>query len=58
MLARSNVAQLCLECHSNLATTGAPNTPSFHNVTTARFQNCTTCHAKIHGSNTSPVFFR
>jgi predicted CXXCH cytochrome family protein len=58
MLTRSNVPQLCLECHSNLQTAGAPNTPSFHNVTTARFQNCTTCHAKIHGSNTNKTFFR
>jgi len=58
LLARSNVSQLCIECHSNLQATGTPNTPSFHNLTTARFQNCTTCHAKIHGSNTNPFFFR
>lgn len=65
LLKRNNVAQLCLECHSQVATLpgeeappGAPGTPSFHNLTTARFQNCTICHAKIHGSNTHPVFFR
>ena len=58
LLVRNTVAQLCLECHSNISTTGIPNTPTFHNLTTARFQNCTTCHAKIHGSNTSATFFR
>jgi len=62
MLKRNNVNQLCLECHSNVALkTGeidTPGAPSFHNQATVRYQNCTTCHAKIHGSNTSSVFFR
>ena len=59
MLKRSNVFQLCLECHSTIGSErGAPNTPTFHNVTTTKFQNCTTCHVKIHGSNVSAVFFR
>lgn len=58
LLKRNNVAQLCLECHSNIATTGTPNTPSFHNVSTARIQSCTTCHAKIHGSNSHAFYFR
>ena len=58
LLKRADVRQLCLECHSNAGEVGAPNTPSFHNQATARFQNCTTCHAKIHGSNTHPFFFR
>ncbi len=58
MLTRSKVNQLCLECHSNIGEFGAPNTPSFHNQATVRFQDCTVCHAKIHGSNTHPVFFR
>jgi nitrate/TMAO reductase-like tetraheme cytochrome c subunit len=62
MLKRNNVNQLCLECHSNVAlkigeidTVGVP---SFHNQATVRYQNCTTCHSKIHGSNHSAVFFR
>src|SRR5215813_4418587 len=63
LLKRNQVSQLCLECHSNIGTkTGepsvAPGTPDFHNLTTARYQNCTTCHSKIHGSNASRVFFR
>lgn len=40
---------LCLECHTN--------TPTFHNVSTPRFANCTTCHTQIHGSYMSRFFF-
>jgi predicted CXXCH cytochrome family protein len=58
LLRRTEVRQLCLECHSNAHTIGAPNTPSFHNQATVRFRNCTTCHVRIHGSNVSNVFFR
>ena len=58
MLKRSQVSQLCLECHSTIGNFGAPNTPSFHNIATARFQNCVTCHSKIHGSQTHRFFFR
>ncbi len=63
MLTRDNAAQLCLECHSRVLSPGEPPqfpgdpTPSFHNLTTTRFQSCTTCHVMIHGSNISPVFF-
>jgi DmsE family decaheme c-type cytochrome len=58
LLKRNNIPQLCIECHSDIGGIGAPNTPSFHNLATARFQNCTTCHAKIHGSNTDHLYFR
>jgi DmsE family decaheme c-type cytochrome len=59
LLKRNNIAQLCIECHSDIGSIGTiPNTPSFHNLATARFQNCTTCHVKIHGSNVDHVFFR
>ena len=58
LLKRSTVQQLCLECHSNAHEIGAPGTPSFHNLATVRFQDCTVCHVKIHGSQTHPVFFR
>ena len=27
-------------------------------LTLARYQNCTTCHVRIHGSNAHPFFFR
>jgi DmsE family decaheme c-type cytochrome len=64
LLKRPQMFQLCIECHTNAHAIagdddmGAPNTPSFHNLTTTRFQNCTTCHVKIHGSNAHPFFFR
>jgi DmsE family decaheme c-type cytochrome len=51
-LKRATVAQLCIECHSPIgATTLGSQPPSFHNTSTARTQNCTTCHVAIHGSN-------
>ncbi len=49
---------LCLECHSNAHEIGAPDTPNFHNQATVRYQNCTTCHVKIHGSQVDRFFFR
>lgn len=56
LLKRAQVRFLCLECHSELAG-GAPGTPSFHNIAQARYQNCTTCHVNIHGSNVHRYFF-
>ena len=58
LLSRSRVRQLCLECHSNAHEIGAPDTPNFHNQATLRYQNCTTCHVKIHGSHVDRFFFR
>ena len=58
LLRRNQVRQLCLECHSNVGNTVAPTTPVFHNLADVRFQNCTTCHVKIHGSNTDHYFLR
>ena len=55
MLDRPRVQQLCLECHSNLPAANGTRTlgvvpPAFHDLTSPRFQNCTACHQKIHGS--------
>jgi DmsE family decaheme c-type cytochrome len=59
LLRRAEVFQLCIECHTNAHDMGgAPGTPSFHNLATPRFCNCTTCHMRVHGSNTHPFFFR
>jgi DmsE family decaheme c-type cytochrome len=58
LLKRPAVRQLCLECHSNAHRTGIPNTPGNHNQAVTRFQNCTTCHTRIHGSQNHPYFFR
>jgi DmsE family decaheme c-type cytochrome len=58
-LKRAQVFQLCLECHSTLAAgVLGSQPPSFHNINSARYRNCTTCHVAVHGSNTSPGFFK
>jgi len=57
MLIRQEVRLVCLECHANLP--GPNNTrpvmgvvpPAFHDLRSPRFQNCTVCHQKIHGSH-------
>jgi DmsE family decaheme c-type cytochrome len=61
MLIRSTITALCLECHSlNPVSTGVFTSvpPSFHNLNSPTFRNCTTCHVMIHGSNSSQFFFR
>ncbi len=63
MLRRPTVMQVCIECHNGQGTfggfkNGVANPPSDHNLANPRYQNCTTCHARIHGSNTSEFFFR
>jgi DmsE family decaheme c-type cytochrome len=55
MLARQQVRLVCLECHANLPTVNNTHTigvvpPAFHDLNSPRFQNCTVCHQKIHGS--------
>lgn len=58
LLVRSEVMHLCLECHSMTPDVAAPQPPSIHDLRSARFRNCTTCHREIHGSNVNPAFFR
>lgn len=50
----NQVNLLCLQCHSFPAQ--GPAGP-VHNQST-KYQACTMCHAAIHGSNASDVFFR
>ena len=59
MLVRQEVRLVCLECHANLPQP-QPNAtarvtgvvpPAFHDLTSARYRNCTVCHQKIHGSH-------
>lgn len=58
LLTRHTVGQLCLECHTtSLSTLGGPPT-GFHDLRTARFQNCTVCHSRIHGSYVNKDFLR
>jgi DmsE family decaheme c-type cytochrome len=66
MLKRNEVRFLCLECHSNAPGLNLPEegvglgppTPSFHDITQPRIQNCTACHFTIHGSNMDRFFRR
>jgi DmsE family decaheme c-type cytochrome len=65
LLARPQVRFLCLECHSNLplataASSGGLGTvgPAIHDLRSARFQNCTLCHQKVHGSYVSKELLR
>ncbi len=67
MLRRPTVMTLCLECHNGKGTfggfgptfkAGIANPASDHNLASPRYQNCTTCHVRIHGSNTSDFFLR
>jgi DmsE family decaheme c-type cytochrome len=61
MLTRHEVRFVCLECHSNMGTqtTSLGNTPpAFHDLRSPRFQNCTICHQKVHGSHVDRNFLR
>ncbi len=60
MLTRADVRFVCLECHANLPSASLPSgsakvmgvaPPSFHDLRSPVFQNCTVCHQKIHGSH-------
>lgn len=58
-LVRARVDQLCLECHSTLtAGTMGSQPPSFHDLRSARYRECTTCHVAVHGSQTSPALLK
>jgi DmsE family decaheme c-type cytochrome len=56
MLTRHDVRLVCLECHSTLPVTPTKNAslgvvpPAFHDILSPRYQNCTVCHQKVHGS--------
>ena len=63
LLKRPVVFTLCLECHSGAGTfgrqgDGVTRQSSSQNMAEPRYQNCTTCHVRIHGSNADPLFFR
>jgi DmsE family decaheme c-type cytochrome len=63
LLRRPVVFTLCLECHNGAGTFGRENTgvfqtPSNHNMLDPRYQQCTLCHVRIHGSNSDPTFLR
>jgi len=54
MLVRTTMTALCLECHSrtkSISNIFSSQPPSFHNLNSPTYRNCTTCHVMIHGSN-------
>ncbi|HEU4887329.1 MAG TPA: cytochrome c3 family protein [Thermoanaerobaculia bacterium] len=62
-LRRATVKQVCMECHSPIASSMAAGSlgsqpPSFHNLSLPRYQNCTTCHTAVHGSNRDPQLLK
>lgn len=63
LLRRPVVFTLCLECHNGADSFGRQNSgililTSSHNLADPRYQNCTTCHVRVHGSNADPLFMR
>jgi DmsE family decaheme c-type cytochrome len=62
MLKRPVVFTMCLECHNGSGSgrtgLGVPFPVSFHNLADPLYHNCTGCHVRIHGSNSSPYFLR
>ncbi|HEX8029203.1 MAG TPA: cytochrome c3 family protein [Vicinamibacterales bacterium] len=58
-LRRATVKQVCMECHSPIAANGlGSQPPSFHNLSLPRYQNCTSCHVAVHGSNRDPQLLK
>jgi DmsE family decaheme c-type cytochrome len=65
MLTRPQVRYVCMECHSNLPVPApAPKSnlgtvgPALHDLRSPRFQNCTLCHQKVHGSYVDRALFK
>jgi DmsE family decaheme c-type cytochrome len=57
-LRRANVYQVCIECHSATSPALGSQPPSFHNLSSPRYRNCTTCHTAVHGSNHDPQLLK
>ncbi len=63
LLTRPVVFTLCLECHNGAddfgrQVNGVQVQSARHNLADPRYQNCTTCHVRIHGSNADVNFLR
>jgi DmsE family decaheme c-type cytochrome len=62
LLKRPVVFTLCLECHnaggSGTRNLGVDLQSARHNLLDPKFQKCTTCHVRIHGSNADQYFLR
>ena len=63
LLRRPVVFTLCLQCHNGAGGFGTRNNgetrlSSTHNLLNPKYQSCTACHVRIHGSNSDGYFFR
>lgn len=63
LLRRPVVFTLCLQCHNGAGDFGTRNNgvtllSSTHNLLDPKYQKCTTCHVRIHGSNSDAFFLR
>jgi DmsE family decaheme c-type cytochrome len=63
LLKRPVTFPLCLECHNGFGNFGRQANgvrlqSASHNMADPRYQNCTTCHVRIHGSNSNSLFLR
>jgi DmsE family decaheme c-type cytochrome len=63
LLSRPVIFTICLECHNGAGNfgregTGEPTQTPSHNMADPKYQNCTTCHVMIHGSNADSRFLR
>lgn len=63
LLIRPVVFTMCLECHNGAGTAGLQGSgvltqTGSHNMHDPKYRNCTTCHVRIHGSNSDPYFLR
>jgi DmsE family decaheme c-type cytochrome len=62
LLKRPVVFTICLECHngggSGTRNAGVDVQTARHNLLDPKFQKCTVCHVRIHGSNSDQYFLR
>lgn len=63
LLRRPVVFTLCLECHNGAGSFGRQGNgirmqSASHNMLDPRFQRCTICHVRVHGSNSNALFLR
>jgi DmsE family decaheme c-type cytochrome len=62
LLTRPVVFTICLECHNGGATgtrnQGVDIQTARHNLLDPKFQKCTACHVRLHGSNADQYFLR
>lgn len=63
LLIRPVTFTVCLQCHNGADNFGTRNNgitllSPRHNMADPRYQRCTTCHVRVHGSNADPFFLR